>query len=1153
MKKLFFVRSGSTCRMLRILAAAMLLLPVNLQPVRASRQDAGAKSSLTVKMKDATLSSVFAEVERTSRYAFIYTDDVRPLLDRRVSVSVRSATIDELLSAVLKGTELTGRVRENQVIISKAPARKNAAVTPPLPAANSGREIVLQGTVISSADNKPIVGVSVYVEGTTVGATSDINGNYTLKVPAGTKHVTFAFLGYDTKKIAVADVELFKLVTLIEASNVMDDVVVVAFGTQKKESLVGAVQVVRPSTLKVTSSNLSTSFAGKIAGVISTQSSGEPGADGANFWIRGISTFGANKSPLLILDGVEIVSEMLNNIPPEAIESFSILRDATATALYGSRGANGVMIITTKNGRQSEKMAINVRLESGISMPTRVQDIADGVTYMENYNEALRTRTPAGETYVQHFSDEKITGTRNRLNPYVYPDNDWYSMLFKDFTVNENMNLNVRGGGKVVDYFLNASIFNENGILKKPAESKFNTNINSQKYLFQANVGAQLTRTTRVSLKMNTQLLFWHRPVEEVKDLFYYTMRANPVAFPAIYPKGSVEDLDDPIFGNAPSWDGGSTDINPYALLSRGYGQRHTQYITTTFSVDQDLDFVTKGLKVRGMVSFYNKTYAATYRSFSPYYYEMTDYTDNGDGTFDYNLQSIGTPGSSYLGTSTGRNGYREISLQGQIEYSRTFGKHDVNALFVYHQKEKVDNQPANDEYKVLPYREQGLAGRFTYGYDSRYLMEFNFGYNGSENFISGRRFGFFPSIAGAWVVSGEPFWEGIRSKVNLLKIRASYGLSGNDYLADSSNNIVRFPYLTTVNMNKALYVWFSPNFVKQTGHEIKTVGNPLATWEESTKLNVGLELGLFDALTLNVDVYKENRTGIFMQRRSLPSTMGLSGVTPYGNLGEVENRGVDVSLEYNKAFNKDLLVSVRGTFTYAHNEVKARDEAKYLPNKYNSVLGKPVNSVYGLVADGLFASQEEIDNSPRQTFMPDYLPGDIKYRDLNGDGVIDANDRTSLGYPTVPEILYGFGASVNYKRWDFSFFFQGTARVSLRMYDMHPFRDNQYSGFNMTQYVADDHWSEADPNPNAAYPRLDYRYNANNTQTSSFWIKNGSYLRLKSVELGFTYKSLRAYLAGTNLFIISPFKYWDPEMGSGNGLKYPLQRVVKLGLQYNF
>ena len=915
----------------------------------------------------------------------------------------------------------------------------------------------------------------------------------------------------------------------------------------------GAVQVVRPSTLKVTSSNLSTSFAGKIAGVISTQSSGEPGADGANFWIRGISTFGANKSPLLILDGVEIVSEMLNNIPPEAIESFSILRDATATALYGSRGANGVMIITTKNGRQSEKMAINVRLESGISMPTRVQDIAGGVTYMENYNEALRTRTPAGETYVPRFSDEKIAGTRNRLNPYVYPDNDWYSMLFKDFTVNENMNLNVRGGGKVVDYFLNASIFNENGILKKPAESKFNTNINSQKYLFQANVGAQLTRTTRVSLKMNTQLLFWHRPVEEVKDLFYYTMRANPVAFPAIYPKGSVDDLDDPIFGNAPSWDGSSTDINPYALLSRGYGQRHTQYITTTFSVDQDLDFVTKGLKVRGMVSFYNKTYAATYRSFSPYYYEMTDYTDNGDGTFDYNLQNIGAAGSSYLGTSTGRNGYREISLQGQVEYSRTFGRHDINALFVYHQKEKVDNQPTNDEYKVLPYREQGLAGRFTYGYDNRYLMEFNFGYNGSENFISGHRFGFFPSIAGAWVVSSEPFWEGIRSKVNLLKIRASYGLSGNDYLADSSNNIVRFPYLTTVNMNKALYVWFSPNFVKQTGHEIKTVGNPLATWEESTKLNIGLELGLFDALTLNVDVYKEDRTGIFMQRRSLPSTMGLSGVTPYGNLGEVENRGVDVSLEYNKAFSKDLLVSVRGTFTYAHNEVKARDEAKYLPNAYNSVLGKPVNSVYGLVADGLF----RLAGGDRQL-----APADLHARLSAWRHQIPRPERRRRDRrqrPHVAGLSHGARNHVRFRRLG-----QLQALGFLVLLPGH--------GACFAAHVR-----------HASVPRqsvFGFQHDAIRRRRPLVGSRSQSQCRLSAPGLplqrqqhadlvvldqerqlpapeerrtGFHLQSLRAYLAGTNLFIISPFKYWDPEMGSGNGLKYPLQRVVKLGLQYNF
>ena len=1092
--------------------------------------------TVTKAFRSVPLKTVLEEVERQTGYSILFeNEDVD--VSRPVTATFKDATLQTVLDTVLdKSLRYTVKGGGKLVTIS----RRSPVSAPTAP----NGEMTVAGTVISSADNQPIVGANIYVEGTNVGTTTDAGGNYKLTVPASAKTVTVSFLGYDTKKISVRDIHLFKLITLADASNKLEDVVVVGFGVQKKESLVGAVQSVKPSDLQTSSSNLSTSFSGKIAGVIAVQKSGEPGADGANFWIRGISTFGSGQSPLLILDGVEITNQMLNNIPPETIESFSVLKDATATALYGSRGANGVMIITTKNGRDSEKMTINLRAEFGASAPTRVPKVADGITYMETFNEARTTR---GEK--PYYSNEKIMGTKLGLDPYVYPNVDWYDMLFKDCTFNQNFNFNMTGGAKKIDYFLNASVYNENGIMRKPEASKFDTNINAQKYLFQANVSADATKTTRVSLKMNTQLHYRHAPIQSVSDLFAYAMTGMPCEFPATLPG---EESDTFVrFGTNNAWNSGFF-TNPYAQLCRGYGDQFRGHFTSALTVNQNLDFITKGLSATGMATFYNRVYSAVYRSFTPFMYQLTDYNIDEAGNYSYTSNSTNT-GTTYLGTTRGKDGYRELAFQAKIDYARTFGKHDVGATIVYMQKERNMNISDEQEYAALPYRQQGLAGRVTYGFDKRYLFEANFGYNGSENFISGRRFGFFPSIAGAWVVSGEPFWEGIRSKVNLLKIRASYGLSGNDYLADSSNNIVRFPYLTTVNMNKALYVWFSPNFVKQTGHEIKTVGNPLATWEESTKLNVGLELGLFDALTLNVDVYKENRTGIFMQRRSLPSTMGLSGVTPYGNLGEVENRGVDVSLEYNKAFNKDLLVSVRGTFTYAHNEVKARDEAKYLPNKYNSVLGKPVNSVYGLVADGLFASQEEIDNSPRQTFMPDYLPGDIKYRDMNGDGVIDANDRTSLGYPTVPEILYGFGASVNYKRWDFSFFFQGTARVSLRMYDMHPFRDNQYSGFNMTQYVADDHWSEADPNPNAAYPRLDYRYNANNTQTSSFWIKNGSYLRLKSVELGFTYKSLRAYLAGTNLFIISPFKYWDPEMGSGNGLKYPLQRVVKLGLQYNF
>ncbi|MFR5935196.1 MAG: SusC/RagA family TonB-linked outer membrane protein [Alistipes shahii] len=391
--------------------------------------------------------------------------------------------------------------------------------------------MTVAGTVISSADNQPIVGANIYVEGTNVGTTTDAGGNYKLTVPASAKTVTVSFLGYDTKKISVRDIHLFKLITLADASNKLEDVVVVGFGVQKKESLVGAVQSVKPSDLQTSSSNLSTSFSGKIAGVIAVQKSGEPGADGANFWIRGISTFGSGQSPLLILDGVEITNQMLNNIPPETIESFSVLKDATATALYGSRGANGVMIITTKNGRDSEKMTINLRAEFGASAPTRVPKVADGITYMETFNEARTTR---GEK--PYYSNEKIMGTKLGLDPYVYPNVDWYDMLFKDCTFNQNFNFNMTGGAKKIDYFLNASVYNENGIMRKPEASKFDTNINAQKYLFQANVSADATKTTRVSLKMNTQLHYRHAPIQSVSDLFAYAMTGMPCEFPATLP-----------------------------------------------------------------------------------------------------------------------------------------------------------------------------------------------------------------------------------------------------------------------------------------------------------------------------------------------------------------------------------------------------------------------------------------------------------------------------------------------------------------------------------------------------------------------------------------------------------------------------------------
>ena len=1091
--------------------------------------------TVTKAFRSVPLKTVLEEVERQTGYSILFeNEDVD--VSRPVTATFKDATLQTVLDTVLdKSLRYTVKGGGLVTISRRSPVSA--------PTAPNG-EMTVAGTVISSADNQPIVGANIYVEGTNVGTTTDAGGNYKLTVPASAKTVTVSFLGYDTKKISVRDIHLFKLITLADASNKLEDVVVVGFGVQKKESLVGAVQSVKPSDLQTSSSNLSTSFSGKIAGVIAVQKSGEPGADGANFWIRGISTFGSGQSPLLILDGVEITNQMLNNIPPETIESFSVLKDATATALYGSRGANGVMIITTKNGRDSEKMTINLRAEFGASAPTRVPKVADGITYMETFNEARTTR---GEK--PYYSNEKIMGTKLGLDPYVYPNVDWYDMLFKDCTFNQNFNFNMTGGAKKIDYFLNASVYNENGIMRKPEASKFDTNINAQKYLFQANVSADATKTTRVSLKMNTQLHYRHAPIQSVSDLFAYAMTGMPCEFPATLPG---EESDTFVrFGTNNAWNSGFF-TNPYAQLCRGYGDQFRGHFTSALTVNQNLDFITKGLSATGMATFYNRVYSAVYRSFTPFMYQLTDYNIDEAGNYSYTSNSTNT-GTTYLGTTRGKDGYRELAFQAKIDYARTFGKHDVGATIVYMQKERNMNISDEQEYAALPYRQQGLAGRVTYGFDKRYLFEANFGYNGSENFAAGKRFGFFPSVAVGWVISNEPFWKGIKEQVNLFKLRASYGLVGNDVI--SKDYADRFPYLTTVDMGQGYDVYIGNNFERKYGPILSVYGNPNATWEESRKLDIGVEIGLFDSLNIIFDWFKEKRSGIFMQRTSLPSTFGMSGITPWANIGKVDNSGVDISVDYNKAFSKDLILSLRGTFTYAHNEIVEMDEPKY-KWAYQYKAGHPINSIQCLIAEGLFRDEEEIASSPSQdiyaTTYP-IRPGDVKYRDLNDDKIIDDNDMCWTGNPTVPEIIYGFGFSLKYKGFDCSAFFQGQGKVSILMYNYHPFATAATPGSGLMQWIADEHWSEDDPNPKALYPRLSPLWNNNNTKASTLYVRNGKMLRLKTAEIGYTYKKMRVYVSGTNLLTFAPFKYWDPEKGSGNGLGYPLQRTYNLGFQFNF
>jgi TonB-linked SusC/RagA family outer membrane protein len=705
---------------------------------------------------------------------------------------------------------------------------------------------------------------------------------------------------------------------------------------------------------------------------------------------------------------------------------------------------------------------------------------------------------------------------------------------------------------------MSASLNNDNGMLKNDPQNVFSNNIRQQRYSFQGNIAADLTSTTKVTLRLNTQVLEYSGSRISSSTLYNELFLSPGVLFPAYYP--NTIEADHILFGNMtggphPQFNA-SLYHNPYSEMVRGYNERSENTNIVSFELGQDLKFVTKGLSAKGLISFKNWARTSITRTFDPTFYQIDSFTENSDGTFEYTLAPALNKGTTALSTSTSTAGDRYMNIQLGMDYSRTFGKSDVGAMLIYLQRDYHNNNPG-DYYATLPTRNQGIAGRITYGYNSRYLAEANFGYNGSENFQDGNRFGFFPSFALGYNISNESFWEPLLDVVSNLKLRASWGIVGN------SATEGRFPYLSFVNLTGKSYTFGNNWQTSKSGGVITRYGADGAQWEEGVKLNAGVDINLFHSLSIVTDFFREKRDGIFMRYNTIPIESGISsGLRPYANLGKVTNEGFDISLNYNNSFlNNELIVNLRGNFTYAKNTLDDRDEPQ-LEFEYMSDLGKPLNRVKGLVALGLFKDQAEIDASPTQTFSP-VKPGDIKYKDMNDDGQVDANDMTQIGYPTVPQLVYGLGASASYKGFDASVFFQGVGKTSISIGDIHPF-NAQYS--QLYQFIADDYWSESNANPQAQYPRLvsEMAPNThNNHQVSTFWLKDGSFVRLKNVEIGYTYKAARIYLAGQNLLTFSSFNYWDPEVGGmegtsyssgrARGLSYPTLKTFSIGLQLMF
>ncbi len=1071
----------------------------------------------TIRIGNVTnLKELIRQIEAQTSYKVSYQGNLADNITIKADPSKHN--VEELLADALRGTGISYVIRYNTIILTQEQPRAEAAQQ-----ASQTRHIA--GRVIDAETKEPIIGATVWVKDSALGTNTNVDGAFDYTFTGHYGYIAVSYIGYQTQEFPVTN--LPKVIEL-SAGNELDEVVVVGYGTQKKASVVGSIASVSVNDIRMPTAKISNNLAGQLAGVISVQRSGEPGAS-STFWIRGISTFGSSTTPLVLVDGIE---RDLDLVDIEDIKDFSILKDAAATAIYGVRGANGVILITTREGIVG-KPQINIRFEAGMVQPTKVPDMLDAVQFAELWNAAAGSEV---------YTPEVIQKYRDGSDPDLYPNVDWVDYLYKDLSFNERVNVNVTGGGNTAKYYISGGFYNEDGLFARDNMKEYNTSVFYRKFNFRSNVEVQLHKYTKLNVNLATTFERKNEPGTAASTIWDYAVKSAPNVFPAVYSNGLLPGP------------GANNGENPYVLLTQtGYREKFYNTAQSLFSLTQDLgDWVTKGLTVTVKGSFDAKNYNHLARTKTPPQYMASGRDEFGDLILQQTV--VGTDNLTY---AESHSGYRSVYLEASVNWARSFGKHDLSALFLYQQSQRNDVGIDKSEPELaLPYRHQGIAGRITYSYDNRYFIEGNFGYNGSENFSPGKRFGFFPSVAAGYVISNEKFFEPVRGVIDLLKIKASYGIVGNDKIG-TGDNVRRFIYNGTVNSGSSYYFGTRPH--SSSSIQMGDWPNPNVGWEEAHKLNVGVDLSLFSKLKISADYFKEKREGIFLQRQSIPVYVGLS-TQPWVNIGKMRNSGVDASLEYHQTIGQDLHLTVRGNFTYARNMIVDQDQPdyKYL---YMNRTGQARYQTFGLVAAGLFRDQADIDAWPKQSFG-DVEPGDIKYLDLNGDGVVDSYDVKPIGYTNVPEIVYGFGFSLQWKAFDFSAFFQGVGHVSFST------RTDQTLGFNarnsreanLFSDVYDNYWTPE--RLDAKYPRLYIGTNNNNNQTSTFWMANGRYMRLKNLEIGYTLpkrisqkmamQNMRVYLSGVNLFTFSPFKLWDPDLQTG-ATNYPNNRIINIGLTIGF
>ena len=1133
----------------KVLGLFLCFLLLGIDYSFASYNNYSQFKTLSVSMSNSTLREVLKTIEKSSQFVFFYLDDAVNL-ERKVSIDSKNKNIEEILSELFEGTSCTYRISDRQIFISgKAPASTEQQ--------QNKRKISGRVTDIKG---EPLIGVNVTVDGDANGSITNMDGLYEIFVTKKSVVLKFTYIGFKTSEIRTnASTNIYD-VTLEEQVNELEETVIVGYGTQRKISNIGAQSSMKMEDIKTPSASLTTTLAGRLAGVVAVQRTGEPGKDAADIWIRGISTPNTS-SPLVLVDGVE---RSFNDIDPEDIESLTTLKDASATAVYGVRGANGVILIKTKPGKVG-KPTVSADYYESFTRFTKMVDLADGITYMNAANEAMRN-----DGIATKYTEDQIRNTIAGKDPYLYPNVDWLKEIFNDWGHNRRVNVNVRGGSEKVAYYASVSYFNETGMTVTDKNiNTYDSKMKYSRYNFTTNLNIDVTPTTKVEIGAQGYLGEGNYPAISSADLYNAAMSISPVEYPKMF------------FVNGEAYvPGTSTNNNfnnPYSQATRrGYDNLTKNQIYSNLRVTQDLDMLTKGLKLTAMYAFdvYNEIHVHQDRAESTYNFLDTSvpYDMNGQPI----LQRI-YEGSNVLSYKQETSGNKKTYLEASLNYDRTFNDdHRVSALFLFNQQSKL-LYPKGTLEDAIPYRMMGIAGRATYSWKDRYFAEFNIGYNGAENFSPKHRFGTFPAFGVGWVVSNEKFWQPLSKAVSFLKIRYTDGKVGNSEVSDR-----RFMYLDQMKENGDYGYKFGPNGTKWSGYETVNMAVDLI-WEESRKQDLGIDLKLFnDDLSIVFDLFKERRENILLKREhSMPSFLGYNTSAPYGNIGIIENKGFDGTIEYNKRINKDWVIALRGNVTFNKDKWIQGElpEQKY---EWMNQYGHNINGVKGYVAEGLF-TQAEIDDMARWESLSDankaitpkpfasqfgtVKAGDIKYKDLNNDGQIDAYDQTYISRGDVPTTVYGFGFTVGWKDLSVGMMFQGVAGAErvLNGSSINPFNGGGGSG-NLYSNI-DDRWTEENPDQNAFYPRLSYgsetTSNINNFQKSTWWVRNMNFLRLKTLQLSYNLpkpwvnkvhlKNAAVYVMGTNLFTLSRFKLWDPELNTDNGASYPNTTSYSVGINFTF